>query len=292
MKTYIDCIPCLFKQVLDSSRMYTASPVVQERLMREVMGWCRKLDMSKPIPVMGRQIYRRLRRITGVADPYSTHKRAHNRMALRLLPGLRRKLAAARDPFGLAVKISMAGNIIDMGGAGDVSLRGVRRALGQALTEPVKGDIRAFRAAARAAKDILYITDNAGEIVFDRLLIEQLGPERVTVAVRGAPVLNDAIMADARAAGLHKICAALTDSGSDAPGTILADVPPRFMKLFKRADMVIAKGMGNYETLCDAPRPVYFLFRAKCPMVAKHAGVRVGDHVLACGKRKRKVRAV
>jgi len=279
MKSYLDCIPCLFKQVLDSSRMYSSDPSVHERIMREVMEWCKDMDMSKPIPVMGLTVYRRLRELTGVQDPYRAAKMRQNRMALRLLPGLRAELKAADDPFALAVRISIAGNIIDMGGAGDASLSGIRKALHHAMTEPLKGNITAFKHAAKKANNILYLTDNAGEIVFDRLLIEQLGPARVTVAVRGKPALNDALMADARAAGLHKITKVI-DNGSDAPGTILENVSPQFAEAFMKADMVIAKGMGNYETLSEAPRPVYFLFKAKCQMVARRAKVKIGSQVL------------
>ena len=286
MKTYLDCIPCLFKQVLDSARMYSSDTMVHEKIVRDVMGWCKDMDMSKPIPIMGLRVYRRLREITGVADPYHAAKMRQNRMALRLLPELRSAMKNARDTFALAVKISIAGNIIDMGGAGDTSLAGVRKALHHAMTEPLKGNIPAFKRAAKKADNILYLTDNAGEIVFDRLLIEQLAPAKVTVAVRGKPALNDALMADARTAGLHKI-AKVIDNGSDAPGTVLEETSDSFNAAFKSADMVIAKGMGNYETLCEAPRRVYFLFKAKCPMVAKNSGVCVDNQVLTKTKCKR-----
>ena len=235
--------------------------------------------MSKPAPVMGQRIYRRLRKLTGVADPYHAAKVKQNRLALRLLPELRRAMKSARDPFALAVKFAIAGNIIDMGGAGDASLAGVRKALHHAVTEPLIGNLADFRRMAEKAENILYLTDNAGEIVFDRLLIEVLGPERITVAVRGIPALNDAVIADARAAGLHKIVKVI-DNGSDAPGTVLKETSRYFAKLFMHADMVIAKGLGNYETLSNTPRPVYFLFKAKCPMIAKRAGVPLGSQVL------------
>ena len=280
MRTYLDCIPCLLRQALDSARMFSSDADVHKRILREVLLWCRDMDMSKPAPIMGQRIYRRLRRLTGVADPYHTAKAAQNRLALRLLPELRRAMKTAQDPFGLAVRFAIAGNIIDMGGAGDASLSGVRKALHHAVTEPLIGNLAAFRRAAAKAGNILYLTDNAGEIVFDRLLIEQLGPERVTVAVRGIPALNDAVMADAHAAGLHNISRVI-DNGSDAPGTVLEEVSREFLAQFSRADLVIAKGLGNYETLASPPRRVYFLFKAKCAMIARRAGVPLGAQVLA-----------
>ena len=283
MKTSLDCIPCLFRQALDSARMSSADPAVHEKLLRDVMNWCGDMDMNKPAPVMGQRIYRHLRGVTGVKDPYLKAKSKQNRLALRLLPELRAALKNAPDRLGLAARLAVAGNIIDMGGAGDPSLAGVRKALRQAMTEPLHGNFAAFRRAVKKAGTILYLADNAGEIVFDRLLIEELGPARVTVAVRGAPALNDALLADARAAGLHEIVT-IIDNGSDAPGTILEQTSRAFSTIFKKSELVIAKGVGNYETLSEAPRPVYFLFKAKCRMIAERAGVPLGAQVLAWSK--------
>lgn len=259
--------------------MFSRNPAVHERILRDVLAWSRDMNMAQPAPIMGSRIYRRLRSLTGVKDPYQRAKAAQNRLALRLLPELRAALAKAADPLELAVKLSIAGNIIDMGAAGDVSLAGVRSAVRHAISEPLYGNHAAFSRAVKKARSILYLADNAGEIVFDRLLVEQLGPGRVTLAVRGAPVLNDALLADARAAGLHRIVAVI-DNGSDVAGTVLEEVSPRFKKIFMAADLVLAKGQGNFETLSEAPRPVCFLFKAKCPVIAERAGVPLGAQVL------------
>ena len=136
-----------------------------------------------------------------------------------------------------------------------------------------------FDNAVANAQRILYLTDNAGEIVFDRLLIEQLEPAQVTVAVRGRPIINDATLADARAVGLHELVE-IIDNGSDAPGTLLDDCSQEFKRRFRAADLIIAKGQGNYETLSQERRNIYFLFKAKCSVIAEHAGVALGTHVL------------
>ena len=99
----------------------------------------------------------------------------------------------------------------------------------------------------------------------------------------GASVINDATMADARAVGLHEIVEVI-DNGSDAPGTILEDCSQAFVRRFTEADLILAKGQGNFETLSDAPCNIYFLFKAKCPVIARHVGLRVGTHVLARSK--------
>ncbi len=141
------------------------------------------------------------------------------------------------------------------------------------------------QAAARAGR-ILYLADNAGEIVFDRLLVEALAPQRVTLAVRGTPVLNDATAADARAVGLTEICEVI-DNGSDAPGTVLEDCSREFRQRFSTADLIIAKGQGNFETLSEAPGNIFFLFKVKCPVIATRTGLPEEAQVLACKPTKK-----
>jgi uncharacterized protein with ATP-grasp and redox domains len=133
----------------------------------------------------------------------------------------------------------------------------------------------------------LYLADNAGEIAFDRLLVERISPGRVTLAVRGAPVINDATLADAQAVGLDKIVEVI-DNGSDAPGTILDDCHSDFRRRFAGADLIIAKGQGNYETLSDGPGNLFFLFKAKCPVIADHIGQPVGTQIMVQTRTGRK----
>ena len=140
------------------------------------------------------------------------------------------------------------------------------------------------RRAAREARSILYLADNAGEIVFDRLLIEALGPGRVTVAVRGHPVINDATRDDAREAGLEGEVE-LIDNGSDGPGTILEDCSPAFRERFRAAGLIIAKGQGNAETLSGVPGRIFFLFKVKCAVMASRFGLPEGTLALAASPR-------
>ena len=280
MRTSLDCIPCFIRQALDAARMVSTDPAVHERIVREVLRWTGEIDLNEAPPVLGQRIHRRLREITGVEDPYRTAKEHLNRMALSLLPELKAEIEAASDPLAMAVRLAIAGNVIDMGVNGNVTESDVRQSIRQALAEPFTGEQNGFRQSIAEARSILYLADNAGEIVFDRLLIEQLLPARVTLAVRGAPVINDATMADARAVGLHEIVD-IIDNGSDAPGTILEDCSQDFIRRFTEADLILAKGQGNFETLSDDPRDIFFLFKAKCPVIAARVGLPVGTHVLA-----------
>ena len=279
MKTFLECIPCLVRQALDAARMASADPSVHERVMREVLRWISDMDLGSSPPVLAQRIHRRLREVTGVEDPYREAKDRQNRTALSLLPRYRAGVAAASDPLALAVQLAVAANLIDMGAKTGWNEADVPWELGRAAHKPVSGDLDALRAAVVKAGRILYLTDNAGEIVFDRLLIEQLPRDRVTAAVRGAPAINDATREDARAAGLDELVEVI-DNGSDAPGTLLRDCSPEFQRRFAEADLILAKGQGNFETLAGEPGNIFFLFRVKCPVTAGMTGQPVGTHVV------------
>ena len=150
-----------------------------------------------------------------------------------------------------AARIAIAGNMIDLGVNGNVTETDVQQAVRQALSAPFYGDQELFHHSIANARSILYLADNAGEIAFDRLLIEQISPERVTLVVRGGPVINDATRVDAQAVGLDEIVEVI-DNGSDAPGTLLEDCSPEFRRRFVDADLIIAKGQGNFESLSNA----------------------------------------
>lgn len=260
--------------------MVSDDPSVHERIVREVLRWTAGMDMKTPPPVLGQRIHRRLKEISGNEDPYRTVKAQSNRMALTLLPDLQSSIARVPEPRVLAIRLALAGNVIDMGVSSSISAADVQAAVDQAMTEPLAGPLEQFQRAAAEADDILYLADNAGEIVFDRLLIEQLGPERVTLAVRGAPVINDATIEDVKAAGLDGLVDVI-ENGSDAPGTLLHDCSDGFRQRFESADLIIAKGQGNFETLSNEKRNIFFLFKAKCKVIAAHVGLPVGTHVLA-----------
>jgi uncharacterized protein with ATP-grasp and redox domains len=279
VRSALDCIPCFARQALDAARMASDDPAIHEDIVREILPWIAEADLSQSPPRFAQHIHRRLRALTATADPHHEAKARHNQMALSLLAELKTEIARAPRPLETAVRLAIAGNVIDMGAKTDVTDWDLRQAIAQALSQPVTGDCEDFCRAADTAGSILYLTDNAGEIAFDRLLIEQLGPHRVTVAVRGAPVINDATLADASVVGLDEI-ATVIDNGSDAPGTILADCSPEFQRRYADSDLVIAKGQGNFESLSDESRDVFFLFKVKCQVVADHVGAPPGTHLL------------
>lgn len=279
MNTYLDCVPCILRQSLEAARNVTPDVVVHERIVREALRVAADLDLDQPPPIVGQAIHRRLRELTGVKDPYLAAKRRFNDLALAALPGLRVTVSEAADPLRTAARLAVAANAIDMGVTAAISEDEVLTALRGLPAETPHGDWAAFLAASADAEDILYLADNAGEIAVDRLVIEALGPKRITVAVRGAPVLNDAIIDDAQQVGIHGLVPVI-DNGSDAPGTILTDCSPTFRQRFERADLIIAKGQGNFETLSGTRDNIAFWFKVKCPVVARQIGLPVGTHAL------------
>ena len=279
MKTYLDCVPCVVRQCLDAVRSVTDDRQLHEQMLREGLRLAADLDLNRPPPYVGQIIHRRIRELTGVDDPYWAAKTRFNQLAMSMLPELRLIVRGSREPLEAAGRMAIAANVIDLGVKADLGEEQAGRALRDAWMADVWGDFAEFRRQAESAAQILYLADNAGEIVVDRLLIEQLGPERVTVAVRGRPVINDATLDDARAAGLHELVRVI-DNGSDAPGTILDDCNSSFRERFREADLVVAKGQGNFETLSDVDRDVFFLLKVKCPVVARHVDLPLGQHVL------------
>lgn len=280
MKTTLDCIPCILRQSLDAARLVSTDSAVHERILRDVLRWAGEMDLNQSPPAMAQRIHRQLREITGVDDPYRQAKDKLNNLALELIPAFRAEVESADDPLLMAVRLAIAGNMMDMGVNGNLTEADVRQTMKQALTAPFFGEMDKFRQAIADAQSILYLADNAGEIAFDRLLVEQLLSKRVTVAVRGAPVINDVTLIDAQAVGLDKIVEVI-DNGSDAPGTILSDCSPEFRRRFADAGLIIAKGQGNFETLSGEAGNIFFLFKVKCAVIADLIQQPLGMQVLA-----------
>ncbi|MBC2694782.1 MAG: DUF89 family protein [Desulfobacteraceae bacterium] len=278
MKTYFECIPCFLRQTLEAARLTTDDETIHEQVFREVLRVASKINLRESPPVMAQRIHRLIRQMTGDNDPYRDIKDRFNNFALELYSELKERIKRSREPLDTAIRLAIAGNIIDAGVNYHIKETQVHNAIEHALTAPLAGDPKQFREAVSEAKDILYLADNAGEIVFDRLLIEQMPFEKITLVVKGSPVINDACLADARATGIANLVEVI-DNGSDAPGTILGECSEGFKRRFENADLIIAKGQGNYETLSDVKKDIFFVLKAKCPVIAQHIGCEVGSLV-------------
>jgi len=281
MKTYFDCVPCFVRQVLDSVRMTTDDTRLHEKVLREALSMASEMDLKQSPPAMAQKIHRFIRKMTGISDPYLDVKNRFNKLALQMYHDLRMQIDTSTDPVETAVRLAIAGNIIDFGVNSAVESSQVERTITESLTDPFdRESLEAFKHAVSRADEILYLGDNAGEIVFDRLLIEQLPCEKITFVVKGGPILNDALVEDAQIVGLTDVVDVI-DNGSDAPGTILENCSETFRRRFDQSDLIIAKGQGNYETLSDVDKNIFFLVRPKCSVLARHLGREIGSLVLS-----------
>lgn len=279
MNTTLSCIPCLLRQSVDAVGLCDVTTETSHQFIREILLAATTLDFSRPPPLLAGQLQAQLREITGCDDPYHELKRQHNRLACSLLTSLAQAVHRAADPFAAAVRLAIAGNVIDLGAKSRLTPAEIQATVAGALEHPLVGELEPLRTAIVSARRILYLTDNAGEIVFDRVLVDLLPRNRVTVAVRGRSVLNDATVDDATTAGLSEL-AEIISNGSAVPGTVLSDCSPDFRRRFAEADLIIAKGQGNFETLHEEHAPLFCLFRVKCEIVAEHCGHPVGSHLV------------
>jgi len=276
-----ECDHCFLRQAADAARRALLSSANSENLLKAVKQELARLPTDVTPPVRASRIHALIREISGNPDPYHAAKQEATEHALNLYPRLKQLLAEASDPLESAIRLAIAGNIIDLGVASEYDLEA---SIERVLAQPLGIDhLSRLKAALKNAKSILYLADNAGEIVLDRLLIEQLlqdlQRERITVVVKGSPVINDATMVDAQAAGIRDLVPVI-DNGADAPGTILEECSEDFRRRFEAADLVIAKGQGNYETLSEVEKDIFFVLKAKCPVIARDIGCEVGSLVL------------
>jgi len=279
MRTYLDCLPCFVRQALDAARLVGAGEDLSERVLREVLDAAGRMDYNRPPPEMGQYIHRLVREMADAPDPYAGIKRRFNDMALRVLPQLRERVRRAEDPFEAAVRLAITGNLIDFGTASGVDEDEVLQAVDWALEKPMEGDAGSLVEAVVQADSILYLFDNAGEIVFDRLLLELLPLDRVVGAVKPSPIINDATLEDAHYCGITELIP-VVETGSDAPGAVLEDCGEDFLERFRRTDLVLAKGQGNYEALSHTDKEAFFLLKAKCFVVARDLGCPQGTMML------------
>ena len=282
MKTDLECLPCFFGQI---TRTLNHAGVNGDRgrgIARRAGEIVAGASLDE-VPARTSTLIHRLLRAESGGDPYREVKTTYNRIALDLLPELTQLASGMPDRLEGGVRAAIAGNVIDFGIYDHIDLqRSIQESLHLELS---RGSFDAFRQAVESAGSILYLCDNAGEIAFDRVLLRTLQEMKksVIVAVKGAPVINDATLDDAAEAGMTEY-AELMDNGSDGIGTLLESCSERFLHAYRSADLIISKGQANYETLEQTGDPrLFFLFKVKCPVVARALGRENGDIVLKQG---------
>ncbi len=276
MKTFLDCLPCMMSQALRAGRMATDDEKKIKELLDSIGAMMKDIPLENTPPETGDIIYKEVRKITGVDDPYKKIKESNIQEAISLYPELKEIIRKSDNKLLTAIRIAIAGNVIDLGVGKEFNIvEDVRKILKQ---EFGIFDFNEFQTHLEKANSILYIGDNAGESVFDKILIEEL-KKPVTYVVRDIPVINDVTYEDAVASGIDKV-AEIISSGSSAPAVIPELCDENFMEKFNAADMVISKGQGNYEGLSNVERSVFFLLKAKCHVIANDLNVKENDIIL------------
>ena len=274
----LDCFPCFLRQALIALRYGTDDVSLQESILKSTLEDIQQADVTEPPAFTTTFIHRRIRRMLG-HDPFRKIKEAYNKIALDLLPSLSARVKKSHNPLWTASRLSIAGNVIDFGIFTSIDIEGaVKRALDKDIAVD---DFDVFQQSVSETDEILFLADNAGEIVFDRLLIETLVQlrKRVTLVVKGSPVINDSTRKDAEETGVQDICRVI-DNGSDAVGTVLEWAPPSFQKTFHSAGLVISKGQANFETLYSQDRGMFFLFQSKCDVLSRALDLPIGSLLL------------
>lgn len=271
MQTDLECLACFMRQALATARLCTSDNTVQRQVVTETMKLLPQLDCTLSPPENAVAVYGLIASLTRNADPYFQLKAESNELALSQQQEVRRQINVADDPLELAVRYSIAGNIIDYGTGHSVD---VHRALKASIQEELSvNDFDLFARELRetSGKTILFLADNCGEIVFDGLLAEQLQQlgHEVTLVVREREIVNDATVKTIEETGLNGLCRVIAN-GCGCPGTPLHSCSEELRAAYDQADIIVSKGQGNFETLSEAEGNITFLLRVKCPVVARH----------------------
>ena len=277
MKATLDCLACIASQTLRAARVATDDPSLQREIFNEVVARIPAMNTEETPAALSLPAYEVTARVTGVEDPYRDLKREQNAFALAMEDELREMVRSSADPLTAALHLAAAGNVIDLGVVNTDAID-IRGAIEQVMRERFAIDHSdTFRVSLAQCKDLLYLLDNAGEIVFDKILIEELIKHTsVTAVVKSGPMINDALMADAEQVGLTSLCPIIENGGAFV-GSPLHLVPQEFLDRMNQADVIIGKGQGNYETVDVFPGDVFLILRAKCEVIARHMGVSYGQ---------------
>lgn len=281
MFSNLDCIPCVIRMASDAVKQNGKSEKAQFDIMNKVLFTLSALDTNNnSSSELIHNAFKVIREEGKIHDPMANFKSYCVDVALRAYPELKRTVEVSEDRFATAVRIAMAGNIIDHSREEMRDNLALFRSIEEALSKPLSiNHIDHLKEEIQKAEKILYLADNAGETVFDRILIEEMPLDRIVYAVKGKPVSNDATLRDAQMAGLTNIVSVLED-GTDYPCVNLKSCSPEFKRAFDEADLIISKGQGNFKALRGIDRNIFILARVRCRVTAQHLRLTMGDFLV------------
>ncbi len=281
MNTRLECIPCIVNSYLRLAETGVIPESRQEAILRQLLRFLSEVEYNHSPPVLGRMLHSMIREHLQNPDPYLQIKEKYNRMILELYPSFEELVEKSQDPFDTAMRLAIAGNVIDFGAQYQLDIMDtINRVRGAKLAID---DSRQLRQDLKHADTLLYIGDNCGEIVLDKLFLESINVPKKYFVVRDAPIINDATLSDADMTGMGKVAKVIT-TGDNAPGAVWESASREFKDHFINADVVISKGQGNLEGLIDVPHDsIYFLLVTKCELVGELIGTRKGEFVVKRG---------
>jgi len=276
---YFDCYPCLLRQALDAVSYLELDEASTRKIINETLQSLINMDDELTSSEIAATMHHRIIRDGGGKDPYLGAKKYSLEKAFELLDHAKQIIQKSADPLETALKICTAGNIIDFGPSSDFDLKS---AMDHVLNKQfIPFDYIIFKETLDRAQNILFLADNAGETVFDRLLIEQMG-KPLTYVVKKEAIMNDALHIDAELTEFPDFVE-IIDNGTAIQGTVLKHCSRKFMEKFHEADLIISKGMANFETLPNEGSRSFFLLKIKCKPIAKLSGIPYESFVLKQG---------
>jgi uncharacterized protein with ATP-grasp and redox domains len=272
-----ECIPCIVNSTAKLLNSGILPEQDKEKALRRLLEFLSKVNYRQSPPSLGRELHRLLRRELKNPDPYYGIKQKYNQLMLEKYPTFQQVVNQAADPFSAALRLAVAGNVIDFGPQQRLDVMAtIERVLNAQFAED---DSQQLKNDLYSANTVLYLADNCGEIVLDRLFLETIAHPNLYFAVRGGPVINDATVEDAKMVGIDKIATVIT-TGDDSPGAVWENSSEEFRLIFQKADVVIAKGQGNLECLIDIVKNIYFLLVVKCEIIGNRLGASIGEFVI------------
>lgn len=285
MKLSIECLPCLLNQAVRLARVHLDNDESQRSLLKKVTMELANLEEDASAPYVAYKTQQIFKEFLQSPDPYREEKYYYNVEMLKLEKDFQELIRTADDQLSMALKLAAAGNVIDFGPGYDLSREKVLKVIEQTLKKEFPGQVfAALKSKLQSSRSLLYLGDNSGEIVLDKVFIRTIREYHphleVKFATRGEPVINDITEEDAYLVGMES-CAAIINNGTGMPGTVLEYCSPEFQNIFHDSDLVIAKGQGNFESLYGCKKDhLYYIFLCKCDLFAQRFGARKNDIIL------------
>ena len=270
------CFNRSFEKLLQQKKLPSEQAM---NFTREMMQLYLENQGAYSTPQLARELHRRLKKYINHGDPYEVQKKQSNDLILDQYQQFKHQVETSENPFETALRLAIAGNIIDFAVSDTYQLD-------ETILHVLKSDfaidhLKQLESAIKKAGTVLYLGDNNGEIVFDKLLIETINHPNLIYAVRDQPIINDATLSDAQYVGLNQV-ARVISNGYDAPSTIPEHCSDEFLEVFNQADVIISKGQGNLEGLLGLENEtIFFLLMVKCDVIAEKLGVKKGDFTVA-----------